>query len=196
MKNTKQVLGDALKELLKEKAIDRVTVKELVEKCGYNRQTFYYHFYDVDDLLAWVFEQDANKALPEIIDISTVEGSWRECVKIYFNYLKENSTMLLNVYNSSKKTYMLNYFKNRLHKVIQQFANIAVADMNVGWDDMEFVVDFYTQTVVGLITMLMENGMEFPPLYTEERCLTALEGTVESLTRRIVALSAKQQEKQ
>ena len=35
VKNTKQVLGDTLKELLKEKPIDRVTVKELVEKCGH-----------------------------------------------------------------------------------------------------------------------------------------------------------------
>ena len=87
VKNTKQVLGDTLKELLKEKPIDRVTVKELVEKCGYNRQTFYYHFYGVDDLLAWVFEQDANKALPETINSDTVSDGWRECVVIYFKYL-------------------------------------------------------------------------------------------------------------
>lgn len=189
VKNTKQVLGDALKELLKEKPLDRVTVKELVEKCNYNRQTFYYHFYGVDDLLAWVFEQDANQALPETIDSKTVAGGWRECVKIYFQYLKSNDSMILNVYRSGKRSYMIEYFRTRLHSIMKQFANIATADMNVSWEDMEFVVDFYTQTVVGLIVMWIENDLVLPPLYTEERCLKALEGTMERLTQRIVELS-------
>ena len=189
VKNTKQVLGDTLKELLKEKPIDRVTVKELVEKCGYNRQTFYYHFYGVDDLLAWVFEQDANKALPETINSDTVADGWRECVVIYFKYLKDNASTVLNVYQSGKRSYMIDYFRTRLKGVIQQFANLATADMNVSWEDMEFVVDFYTQTVTGLIVMWMENNLVLPPLYTEERCLKALDGTIERLTERIVELS-------
>ena len=113
VKNTKQVLGDTLKELLKEKPIDRVTVKELVEKCGYNRQTFYYHFYGVDDLLAWVFEQDANKALPETINSDTVADGWRECVVIYFKYLKDNASTVLNVYQSGKRSYMIDYCHRR-----------------------------------------------------------------------------------
>jgi len=188
VKNTKQVLGDALKEILKEKPFDRVTVKELVEKCGYNRQTFYYHFYDVDDLLAWVFEQDANKVLPETIETDIVKEGWRDCVTTYFNYLYENSSMVLNVYNSNKKSYMLNYFKTRIRGCVQPFANITSANTNISWENMEFVVDFYTNTVVGLITMWLEAGMVMPSIYTEERCLKALDGSVENLIARIAQL--------
>ena len=61
--STKEALGNALKKMLSVKPIDKITVKDLVEECGVNRQTFYYHFDDVYDLLEWVFEEDTNKAL-------------------------------------------------------------------------------------------------------------------------------------
>ena len=52
---TKEALAAALRQMMTVKPIDKVTVKDIVEICGVNRQTFYYHFDDVDDLLEWVF---------------------------------------------------------------------------------------------------------------------------------------------
>ncbi|MDO5459131.1 MAG: TetR family transcriptional regulator, partial [Eubacteriales bacterium] len=62
---TKEALADALRQMMKVKPIDKITVKDIVEVCGVNRQTFYYHFDDVDDLLEWVFEDDAERVLPK-----------------------------------------------------------------------------------------------------------------------------------
>ena len=58
--STKKALADALKKMMVIKPIDRITVNDLVETCGVSRQTFYYHFDDVYDLLEWVFEEDAS----------------------------------------------------------------------------------------------------------------------------------------
>lgn len=55
---TRNELAAALKELLKEKPITQVRVRELTDCCGLYRQTFYYHFEDVYDLLDWAFQQD------------------------------------------------------------------------------------------------------------------------------------------
>ncbi len=52
---TKESLAAALKQMMNVKPIGKITVKDLVEICGVNRQTFYYHFDDVYDLLEWVF---------------------------------------------------------------------------------------------------------------------------------------------
>jgi len=49
--STKKALAAALKKMMEVKPIDKITVKDLVEICGVNRQTFYYHFDDVYDLL-------------------------------------------------------------------------------------------------------------------------------------------------
>lgn len=55
---TKSQLDLALRTLLREKAPDQIRVRELTELCGIRRQSFYYHFTDVYDLLAWSVEQE------------------------------------------------------------------------------------------------------------------------------------------
>ena len=52
--STKLALANALKAQLQKKFLDDITVKELVEACEINRQTFYYHFQDIYDLLHWL----------------------------------------------------------------------------------------------------------------------------------------------
>ena len=76
--STKEALGAALKKMMAIKPIDKITVKDLAEICNVNRQTFYYHFDDVYDLLEWVFEADAEKNLPHEVKYER----WREDVSI------------------------------------------------------------------------------------------------------------------
>ena len=45
--NMKIKIANALRTLSKQKSIDKITVKDLVELCGISRQTFYYHFQDI-----------------------------------------------------------------------------------------------------------------------------------------------------
>ena len=48
---TEVLLADALKELMSKESLDEITVKRLSDMCGIKRQTFYYHFRDIYDLL-------------------------------------------------------------------------------------------------------------------------------------------------
>ena len=40
---TKEIIIRTLFELLNEKPLAKITVKDIVERCGVNRNTFYYH---------------------------------------------------------------------------------------------------------------------------------------------------------
>ena len=55
---TKLALAKALQELLNTKSLDEVRVSELCSRCNLQRQSFYYHFQDKYDLVAWIFLQD------------------------------------------------------------------------------------------------------------------------------------------
>ena len=44
---TKNALANSLTELMAATPLDKITVRMLVENCGLNRQTFYYHFQDI-----------------------------------------------------------------------------------------------------------------------------------------------------
>ena len=177
---TKESLGAALKQMLTVKPIDKITVKDLVEICGVNRQTFYYHFDDVYDLLEWVFEEDANRVLPSEV----VYEHWRDDVMMFFKYLADNSVFALNIYNSNSRIYTLRYFKRRLQGCIRSFAIIVSDGKNIDRTDFEFVVEFYANGVVGLISQWLDLGMQLPKEITQDRFLKLLDNSVENMLAR------------
>lgn len=175
--STKTALGNALKKMMEIKPIDKITVKDLVELCNVNRQTFYYHFDDVYDLLEWVFEEDANKALPKEI----VYENWRHDVMTWFEYLSDNPTFLLNIYHSNNRSHLLKYIRSRLTECIRSFADIVSDGTNIDKVDYEFIIQIYANAVVGLISQWLENGMQLPPTITKERFLKTLDNSVEDM---------------
>ena len=177
---TKKALAGALKQMMEIKPMDKITIKDLVEICGVNRQTFYYHFEDVYDLLEWIFEEDADANLPKEV----VYEHWKQDVALWFKYLSDNSIFVLNVYNSNSRLYMLRYIKGRLKECIRSFAEIVAHGKNIDRQDFEFIVDMYSTMVVGVISQWMDNGMKVPAGYTADKFLMLLEGSVESLIQR------------
>jgi Bacterial regulatory proteins, tetR family. len=60
---TKRILANSLKEMMKSKAIEKISIREITDNANVNRQTFYYHFEDIYDLLKWTFQQEAVQLL-------------------------------------------------------------------------------------------------------------------------------------
>ena len=178
--STKEALASALKQMMTVKPIGKITVKDLVEICGVNRQTFYYHFDDVFDLLEWVFEEDANRVLPHKV----VYDHWREDVLGFMDYLQDNSTFTLNVYNSNSRLYMLRYLKEKMEGCIRSFAIIVSEGRNIDRQDFEFVVQIYANLAIGFISQWLDMGMQLPKEITTERILKVMENSVENMLQR------------
>ena len=177
---TKDALASALRQMMTVKPIDKVTVKDIVEICGVNRQTFYYHFDDVDDLLEWVFEQDSDRVFPNEV----IYDRWLDDMMVYFDYLESNSAFTLNVYHSNSRLYMLRYLKERMAFCIRSFAEIASEGKNIDRQDFEFIVEFYSHIVVGLIAQWMDQGMQLPREITTEKVLKVLDNSIENIMER------------
>lgn len=60
---TKRALEASLKNVLRTKPLNKITINDLAEDCGINRMTFYYHFKDIYDLVEWVCIEDATQAI-------------------------------------------------------------------------------------------------------------------------------------
>lgn len=75
---TKILMGEALKKLIKDRPFSKITVQDIVAECNINRNTFYYHFENNYDLLSFVYEQEvqnivesfhkANATIPQAMD--------------------------------------------------------------------------------------------------------------------------------
>lgn len=60
-KITKEALADALKVLLKDRPLSKISVKDITICCGMSRNSFYYHFRDKYELIRWIFHSDLEK---------------------------------------------------------------------------------------------------------------------------------------
>ena len=87
-------------------------------------------------------------------------------------------------YNRQSKGYQQNLYKQKLQNCIRSFAIIVSHDMKIDRRDFEFVVEFYSNCVVGVISQWLDLGMQLPAEVTVEQCLTVLDNSVENLLLR------------
>ena len=71
----KMVISSTFMSMARQKGIDKITVKALIEACNISRQTFYYHFQDIYSLLQWMLEQEAIDVVKNFdLVVDTEEG--------------------------------------------------------------------------------------------------------------------------
>ena len=63
--NTKQKIARALRQLMGERPLSKITVQDVMERAQMKRQSFYYHFQDIYDVLGWICEQQLGAPLRE-----------------------------------------------------------------------------------------------------------------------------------
>ena len=60
---TKQAIKNSFLKLLNDRPLNQVTVKAIVEDCGINRNTFYYHFTDIPSLATEIITERADQII-------------------------------------------------------------------------------------------------------------------------------------
>ena len=85
-RKTKQALREGLAELLYEKKLQKITVKELVEKADIHRSTFYVNFHDIYDL----YQHIEDVAIEEIKVIFQADYGLDDFYRAILKYVSEN----------------------------------------------------------------------------------------------------------
>ena len=69
---TKRKIASALCELMDTVPFEKITVSDITTKCNIHRQTFYYHFDGMEEMIAWAFFQKTREACDAITDSRTL----------------------------------------------------------------------------------------------------------------------------
>lgn len=156
-KNTKQQFADALSALLERKSLDRITVSDITDECGLNRQTFYYHFHDIYELIEW--QIDCRTA--EISATDNCVESWDEMLDSIFVGMLENRRLVKHLYHSRGWHHIMDYLYRRLSPLLNQRAHyVAQRDhMEVDDGDIKFVVQIHQIAACGILDAWIDSGM-------------------------------------
>lgn len=139
--NTKNVIIDAFLELLNTKDFSKISITDITEKCDASRQTFYYHFDNIDAMLKWAFDEQTKKACSKI----TKGASWRDSIDSYTDFLNkyvrlfqcaiqgDSSLMVLDLLKNSYYTFYRKYLLDNTNLSIVReddfFVNCCAATM-------------------------------------------------------------------
>lgn len=147
--NTKKMLAESLKKLIRKKSFSSITVSELTKSCGLNRNTFYYHFEDINDLLKWTLEQEAI----DVVKNFDLMLDYEEAIEFVMDYIVENEQFLNNIYYSVGYSELKRFFCHDFNEVISSLINKLEQQMNlsVPEDFKEFLCHFYTAALAGMV---------------------------------------------
>ena len=153
---TKRALASSLKDLLSKYKFNKITIKDITENCGVNRQTFYYHFKDIYDLVEWSCVEDGTKALQG----KKTSESWTEGLTQIFEAVLENKPFIMNVYRNVDRERIENYLFKLTYDLIVGVVEEKSKGLNITEEDKKFIADFYKYGFVGIMLEWIREGME------------------------------------
>lgn len=156
---TKKLLTASLKKFMTVKPLSKISIREIVEDCGLNRQTFYYHFEDIYDLVKWMYNQEAIALLDQHEGVL----SWQDGLLQFINYLQENRKICLCALNSMGREHMKRFFYLDIHRIIEYSVSSFGKKMNVSPEYEQFLTHCLTISLAALAESWLIGEIKLKP---------------------------------
>jgi AcrR family transcriptional regulator len=145
-KQTQKFIMSTFMQLLEGESLDKITVRDIVEECEINRNTFYYHYSDIYDLLDDVFRVETEKFMSEDVDENTTFGEeYERAARFVLKYKKA----ILHIYDSKKRDVLQNYLETLAFSFISRFVKKEADGYGLPDEDIDYITGFYTHAIVG-----------------------------------------------
>lgn len=164
-KSTKKQILKSFSELLKVHELDKITVTMLVSECDISRQTFYYHFSDVQDLINWGIMQNTAGCLNEAKKATNII----DATKIYLSNIEKNRFYLTKCLSSSLSGYTTLLIRNSIIEYSSSFCYNIIKINDAAPEDTKFIIEFIANAVTGLIISSLYQKQEMNIDDTAER---------------------------
>lgn len=148
--NTKLSLAKSLKDLLETKSFAKLTVTEIIKKSEVNRNTFYYHFEDIYDLLRWTLEQEAIDKVKTYDSIDDID----KAIDFTLDYIKENQAFLRNILFSVGERDLKRFLAKDFKEIIKNFIVLGEARLGKIIDD-SYRSFYTTEAIAGILTEII-----------------------------------------
>ena len=173
---TKEIIAKTFTELLDEKSMSKITVKDIVERCGVNRNTFYYHFKDIPDVVEFILK----KKWDEILEHPQDRASILECMEVARIYAREmehseenlecmeemadlvrnNRKVMLNVYRSVKKDTFLFYMNEISNYIIMEYFRKNADQFDLDEGEIRILIQYYKCLFMGFLMEWLDNNLK------------------------------------
>ena len=153
----KREIKNSFIKLLTERPISQITVKDIVEDCGVNRNSFYYHFQDIPSLLEEIIVEMTAKVIETLPEESTFE----EKVTAALEEIDSNKRMIYHIYGSSNRE----FYEKQLMKICDYVTRTYIRSRDysekVASKDLEFVISYLKCELFGQLIDWLNHDMSY-----------------------------------
>ena len=133
---TEHKFAEALKNMMSDISLDNISVAALCKKCKVNRQTFYYHFHNIYDLLTLVYLDEKINGLEKVKTI-------KELMKAVYDYSIKNSKFIMATLNSAGKDLFEEFVYNAIYRTMYKLLSEAPDGKKLHANDRKSIARFY-----------------------------------------------------
>jgi AcrR family transcriptional regulator len=148
MSKTKQDLIDGFWTLYCEKRIDKITVKEITQKSGYNRSTFYEYFIDVYDVL----EQIENSIIPNINELPPIAmpaGDLGMPLDMFMELYEQNNKYYSVLLGDNGDAAFASKLKNSIKPMLKDALKYHV---KVSETELDYILEYILSAMIGIMS--------------------------------------------
>lgn len=176
---TKEAIRKSFMQLLNEKPVSKITVKEIVETCGINRNSFYYHYSDIPSLMEEILNEQADMLLNVTKDMSIYE-----CIMRAMNFALENKAAMMHIFNSANRDMLDRYLDRVANRTVNGYFDVYFRDEDVCDEDKQAIVMYYKSLLIGFVIAWMRSGMNYDLREQLQRLCELFEGSTETAVER------------
>ena len=162
----KAVIADTFSQMLDKEDLDKITVTKLIGECHISRQTFYYHFKDIMDVLEWTFK----RATEELVQRSLKAEDNIVALKEFAIFIRQNRTRLERLLYSRRWVEIENLLTEAAVAYLAEMARNKVPEISLSFDELEIMLKFYACGMVGVLMQYMVK-----PHLDEEKLIIQIE---------------------
>lgn len=180
---TRREIKSKFMELLYEKSFDKITVKELVDACGISRNTFYYHYHDIFEVMEDIF----NCEIMREVEAEKKYGSLKEAFLMATKFAQDNRKAMLHLHQSTKRTFFEDYLMRVSGKIIKEYIFQQAEGLEVEENDINLLTVFYKHGLIGILREWLDSGLQAGEEKFIERVAFILEGNIRNSLTKISA---------
>lgn len=152
---TKQAIKASFLKLLNEHPLNQISVRNIVEDCGINRNSFYYHFHDIPSLIEEIVTDAADSLIQQYPNISSIDEGFDAA----FHFTLSNKKAILHIYHSVNRNIYEQYLMRICEYVVTTYFNTVFGKSAAKEEDRSILILFTKCELYGVFTDWINNGM-------------------------------------
>lgn len=153
---TKKAIRETFVALLDERPYNKITVRDIVEACGINRNSFYYHYQDMPALLEELISERVQELIRNHPTIDSLEDSFDAALE----FVMKNRRAVFHIYNSVSRDIFERYLMDVCSYVVRTYVEADFAGRPVTEEDKELLIRYHRCECFGNIIDWLNSGMK------------------------------------